>query len=235
MREREREIPIRVSYPFEKQTKPLPLKPLSFVFRLLDKLLVGRERGIELSGAIASNQRMMAYGMSPGIPGALMPLQMPMGGQPAGKAGKGSKTPTKANAIAMQAQGPWMQDRNGLGSPTGGNKMRLPPLQAMGSPGGQIPASYAGGEPWSPGHMQQPQHYNSDGEYGTRGGLDNGALSKSTNYAHVTSKYAQSAAEATMAGRGARSAKGGRNSKAKPDRFEEANREANRVASMANW
>lgn len=171
---------------------------------------------------------MMAYGMSPGAPGALLPLQMPM--QPAGKAGKGGKTPTKAAAAAAQAQGPWMQDRNGLGSPTG-NKTRLPPL---GSPG-QIPAGYSGGEPWSPGHMQQPQHYNSDGEYGSRGGLENGALSKSTNYAHVTSKYAQSAAEATMAGRGARSAKGGRNAKAKPDRFEEANREANRVGAMANW
>jgi hypothetical protein len=44
--------------------------------RLLDKLYIGRERGIELSGAIASNQRMMNF-----MPGGLHgPMFLPPGG-----------------------------------------------------------------------------------------------------------------------------------------------------------
>lgn len=35
--------------------------------KLLEKLYIGRERGIELSGAIASNQRMMSF-----MPGGMM-------------------------------------------------------------------------------------------------------------------------------------------------------------------
>ncbi|KAF5836379.1 hypothetical protein DUNSADRAFT_6014 [Dunaliella salina] len=68
--------------------------------KLLEKLYIGRERGIELSGAIASNQRMMSFmpGMLGGQGGGLPPVQgaHPLGpmGMPNGKAMMMSKAPS---------------------------------------------------------------------------------------------------------------------------------------------
>ena len=58
--------------------------------RLLDKLYVGREQGIELSGAIASNQRMMAF-----MPGGMFGGggMMPGAGNMMGGGGKAPKLP----------------------------------------------------------------------------------------------------------------------------------------------
>ncbi len=184
--------------------------------------MIGRERGIELSGAIASNQRMMGYmpgmGMGGGMQGSMGPgMQGSMG--PGMQGSMGVKVPPRMSG--MQPQGPWMQ---GMQQGT-----KLPPIQGQNSYNdGLTPARSSKGAVRRSTSQRDLGYDNSDGE---------GAAN---HYSHVTSKYAQGAAEVGIAAKARSSkapAKNARASKAtsKGDRFAEAEKERGRAAMMARW
>ncbi|GAX77524.1 hypothetical protein CEUSTIGMA_g4968.t1 [Chlamydomonas eustigma] len=195
--------------------------------RLLDKLIVGRERGIELSGAIASNQRMMGYlpGMgSMGMPSMGMPPGMGMSPGIAGMGFQGMSMPSagphslppmmmKPAPPGVQtgpgAQGPWMM-APGMMPPAPSQKIKLPPVQQ------QDGASYAVQE----AAQQQNQYYQAE--------VEPESSPVNSQYAHVQSKFAQSAAAAAAKGKPKAV-----NKKKKADRFEEASKEASRNAAMS--
>uniref|UniRef100_A0A6S8JPS9 Uncharacterized protein n=1 Tax=Dunaliella tertiolecta TaxID=3047 RepID=A0A6S8JPS9_DUNTE len=119
--------------------------------KLLEKLYIGRERGIELSGAIASNQRMLSFmpGMLGGQGNGLPPVQGagPMG-MPHGKAMLMTKAPSGGyqlpqpplpmhSMMPMQAWGPIPGAGGHLPgelSPSAANGVtKLPPIKKQNS------------------------------------------------------------------------------------------------------
>ena len=166
--------------------------------RLLDKLLVGRERGIELSGAIASNQRMMSY--MPGMGNMGMQSLPPMGSNV-------PKMPPQQQQQQLGPQGPWMMQP----PQQAGRPIKLPPVDQP-----------------SPPHRKAPAAQNS----GYYGDADGGVAAAGGNpYAHVQSKVFQSAAEVGLKAK----PKSGKKKNAKPDRFEEAQKEQMRSMAMSKW
>ena len=170
--------------------------------RLLDKLLIGRERGIELSGAIASNQRMMSY--MPGMQMGGMQSLPPMGGQ-GGKAPQGGP------------QGPWM-----MAPPPqqAARPVKLPPMDQGSPPQRKGPPRRAA--------SQDRLQAGGNGSFYNEG---DGGAAAGNPYAHVQSKVFQSAAEVGLKAK----PKSAKKKNAKPDRFEEAQKEAMRSAAMARW
>ena len=154
--------------------------------RLLDKLLVGRERGIELSGAIASNQRMMSMmNMQGGLP--------PMGQQGG----------HKGHMQAGGPQGSWMAaPPPHLAS---ARPVKLPPVDHLSPPHKKAP----------PRRSRSQDRLDGDGDGG--------------QYAYAQSKVFQSAAEVGLKAK----PKSAKKKNAKPDRFEEAQKDAMRNAMMS--
>ena len=154
--------------------------------RLLDKLLIGRERGIELSGAIASNQRMMSM-MQQGGMQSLPPM--------------GHKGPMQGGG----PQGSWMAAPQQAAA---GRPVKLPPVDL------------------SPPHKKAPPRRSR-----SQHDLDGGASYQDDGgqYAYAQSKVFQSAAEAGLKAK----PKSGKKKNSKPDRFEEAQKDAMRNAAMA--
>ena len=168
--------------------------------RLLDKLLIGRERGIELSGAIASNQRMMSM-----MPGSLPPM-----------GGHKSLPPGQMQA---QPQGAWMMPAPPQYQAAAQRApVKLPPMDQPSPPLRKAPLRRAASQDRLQGGGNS--FYNEDAGAAAGGG---------NLYEHVQSKVFQSAAEVGLKAK----PKSAKKKNAKPDRFEEAKKEASRSAAMA--
>jgi len=204
--------------------------------QLIGKLYIGRERGVELSGAIASNQRMMNF-----MPGGMLHVAHP-GVFGNGHPGMFGGHPGQLKQPPMQAWGPQGSLGNGgMFMSQGQNQVtKLPPLQqqphiyeqSMGdgldvrrvhSQGSLGQNNYQGQFQGHPGYAQQAGSYN-----------DAGPGESNEAYGHVQSKFAQGAEEKGMQAKADRvaRAKSGRNQKVKPDRFAEAERDAQRLGAM---
>lgn len=190
--------------------------------RLVDKLMMGREMGIQLTGAIEGNQRAMAYMGSPmvgmhhagGPPGKMMPSMMmpPMGAgamgpwmspPPPTNHGRNSKHPTGHPVTTAASKSAGMTT-----SP------KLPPI----SQGGKSMGSMGNMEQFSPPRAGKGASMSNLGHHQ---GVD------PNQYAHVQSKLYQQA-------NGSPAQKKAANTKAKkPDRAAEAERESKRMAAMA--
>eukprot|EP00798_Chlamydomonas_sp_ICE-L_P014040 gene14040-19977_t len=223
--------------------------------RLLDKLSVGRERGIELNGAISNNQRMLSYmgrppmGMGGGMgAGGGMYGGGAMGGRNGMPAGQGalvgpSNYPIKLPPLIAEPlvmMGPGGGPMIGGGPPPLGQGPPLGPNGYYGDAGmngmvdnytGNSTMYGNGGQPGQmdrqgPPHRRQPSPSPQQQEGGSPSPRGDG------QYGHVKSKFLQDAEEHVVAAK-ARS-KSSRPSKSKqPDRFEEASRDNSRVAAMA--
>jgi hypothetical protein len=225
--------------------------------RLLDKLYIGRERGIELSGAIASNQRMMsfmpgvgmhgpmflpgggkgvfmagqpmqAWGPNPGgPPGSMIPKLPPLKQQSMGYDADAAAAAAAYNAMmansmangmggvpAQQPQGPQRSTSAGVRRVASSNNMNGGEGQ-QGMYGGGSPGGFPGGNATSRSDGQGGARDDSPGRY-------NGGPGR--QYSDSSPPKPARNAKSGRAGRGGKAAK--------PDRFEEARKENERIAAM---
>lgn len=197
--------------------------------KLLDKLYIGRERGLELSGAIATNQRMMAFMPNSALNKQPMPL-MHMNHTMAGTKLpplKQQPMPMHGYQPAPPASYPFSQSVGG-GYDGGGNGMIKAEASVRRVASGTALVDSAG-----PGHLDHGHTTRSEGHISPGYERTSKNAGSIPSYAHVQSKFAQDAHEKSMQAKAARQARSGRNNKGgKPDRFAEAERETTRLAAM---